>query len=149
MLIADSEESSKISLQVTLKSKNKGLRLNAKKTECRRIRQVGTFKYLSFTITRGARCDTVIKRRIALTKDTFTKINSIFTNRNIRNYTKIKTLKDYIIMVHPTVERFGLPKCRGNQRTKCTDSLNNFATRNESPTTSSSGELTTERIVRP
>ena len=58
-----------------------------------RIKQVGTFKYLSFTITSDARCDTEIKKRIGLSKDTF----NIFTNTNIRIYTKINTLKAYII----------------------------------------------------
>ena len=67
-----------------------------------RIKQVGTFKYLGFTITPDDRCDTEIKKRIALSKDTFTKTKSIFTNRNIRIYTKINTLKAYIwsILLH-------------------------------------------------
>ena len=55
-----------------------------------------TFKYLNFTITQDARCDTEIKKRIALSKDIFTKIKSIFTNKNIKVYTKINTLKTYI-----------------------------------------------------
>ena len=45
--------------------------------------------YLGFTITPDARCDTEIKKRVALSKDTFTKMKSIFTNRNIKIYTKI------------------------------------------------------------
>ena len=61
-----------------------------------RIKQVDTFKYFGFTITPDARCDTEIKKRIALSKDTFTKMKSIFTNRNIKVYTKINTLKAYI-----------------------------------------------------
>ena len=61
-----------------------------------RIKQVDTFKYLGFTITPDARCDTEIKKRIALSKDTFTKIKSIFPNRNIKVCTKINTLKAYI-----------------------------------------------------
>ena len=42
-------------------------------------------------------------------------------------------------------------KRRERQRTKYTDSLNNFVTRKEFPipSISSSGELTTERIERP
>ena len=60
-----------------------------------RIKQVDTFKYLGFTITPDARCDTEIKK-IALSKDTFTKMKSIFTNRNIKVYTKINNLKAYI-----------------------------------------------------
>ena len=96
LLIADSEEKlQNILIKVTFESENKGLRLNAKKTECmvtlkqsdisvcnilckgERIIQIGTFKYLGFTITP----DTEIKKRIALSKDTCTKIKSIFTNR--------------------------------------------------------------------
>ena len=40
-------------------------------------------------------------------------------------------------------------KSRGRQRTKYTDYLNNFVTRKEPPTMSSSAELTTERFGRP
>ena len=114
MLIADSEEKLKnILTTVTAESENKGLQLDAKKTECmviskqsvipvcnilckgERIKQVDTCKYLGFTITPDARCDTEIKKRIALSKDTFTKMKSIFTNRDIKVYTKINTLKAY------------------------------------------------------
>ena len=62
----------------------------------KRIKQVGIFQYLGVTKTPKAGCDTGIKKKIALSKDTFTKMKSIFTNRNIRIYTKINTLKDYI-----------------------------------------------------
>ena len=80
---------------------DKGLQPNAKKTKlvvilkkpdipvsnilCKveRIYQVGTFKYLGFTITPDARWDTAEKKRIALSKDIFTKMKSIFTDRNI------------------------------------------------------------------
>ena len=67
-----------------------------------RIKQVGTLKYLGFTITSDTRCDKEMKKRIALSKDTFPKMKSIFTNRNIRIYTKINTLKTYIwsILLH-------------------------------------------------
>ena len=37
-----------------------------------------------------------IKTRIALSKDTFAKMKSVFTNRNIKVYTKINTPKAYI-----------------------------------------------------
>ena len=115
VLMADSEEKlQNILTTVTVESENKGLQLNAKKTECmviskhsvipvcnilwkgERIKQVDTFKYLGFTITPDARCDTEIKKRIALSEDTFAKMNSIFTNRNIKVYTKMNTLKAYI-----------------------------------------------------
>ena len=104
----------------TVESENKGLQLNAKKTDCmvileqsdipvwnflckgERITQVGTFKYLVFTITPDARCDTEIDKRIALSKDIFIKIKTVFTNANIRIYTRINTLKAYIwpIILH-------------------------------------------------
>ena len=76
LLIADSEETlQKILTTVTVERENNGLQLNAKKTECMviskqsdiscnilckggRIKQVGTIKYLRFTITPGAICDT-------------------------------------------------------------------------------------------
>ena len=115
VLIAYSEEKlQNILTTVTVESENKVLQLNAKKTECmviskqsdipvcnilckgERIKQVDTFKYLGFTITPDARCHTEIKKRIALPRDTFTKMKSIFTNRNIKVYTKINTLKAYI-----------------------------------------------------
>ena len=120
-LIADSEEKlQNILTTVTVESENKELQLNAKKIECmvitititiskqsvipvcyilckgERIKQVDTFKYLSFTITPDSRCYTEIKKRIALSKETFARMKSIFTNRNIKVYTKINTLKAYI-----------------------------------------------------
>ena len=77
VLIADSVEKLKnIISTVIVESENKGLQLNTKKTECiviskqsaipvcnilckgQIIKQVGTFKYLGFTITPDARCDT-------------------------------------------------------------------------------------------
>ena len=115
VLIADSEEKlQNILTTVTVESENKGLQLNAKKTECmviskqsdipvcntlrkgERIKQVDTFKYLGFTITPGVRCDTEIKKRMALSKDTFTEMKSIFNSRNMKVYTKTNTVKAYI-----------------------------------------------------
>ena len=115
VLIADSEEKlQNILTTVTVESESKGLQLNAKKTGCmvisiqsdiplcniickgERIKQVDTFKYFGFTIPPDARCNTEIKKRIAFSKDTFTQMKSIFTNRNINVYSKINTLKAYI-----------------------------------------------------
>ena len=56
---------------------------------------------MGFTITSDARCGTEIEERIALSKDPFTKMKSIFNYRNIKVYTKINSLKAY--MVHPSV----------------------------------------------
>ena len=67
-----------------------------------RIKQVGTFKYLGFTITQDARYVTEIKKRIAFSTDTFTKMKSIFPNRNIRICTKFDTLTAYVIIVYPS-----------------------------------------------
>ena len=66
------------------------------------IKQIGTSAYLGFKLTPGARCDTEIKKRIALSEETFTKMNSISTNSNIRMYTKTNSLKSYIwsILLH-------------------------------------------------
>ena len=115
VLIADSEEKlQNILTTVTIESEKKGLQLNAKKTECmviskrserpvcninckgERIKQVCTFKYLGFNITPDGRCDTEIKKRIAMAKDTYTKMKSIFNNRNIGLGTKINTMKAYV-----------------------------------------------------
>ena len=51
---------------------------------------------MGFTITPDVRCETEIEKRMALSKDTFTKMKYIFTNRNIKIYTKINTLKVWI-----------------------------------------------------
>ena len=115
ILIADSEEKLQdIVTTVTKESENKGLQLNAKKTECmviskrpdspicnvsckgKRIQQVNTFRYLGFTITPNAKCAFEIKKRIALSKDTFTNKKTIFTNRNIKLNTKFNTMKAYV-----------------------------------------------------
>ena len=64
--------------------------------EGQRIQQVDIFKYLGFTITPDAKCDIEIKKRVALSKDTFNKMKSIFTNRNIGINSKVKTMKAYV-----------------------------------------------------
>ena len=115
VLIADSEEKlQKILTTVTIESENKGLQLNAKKTECmviskrpdtltcnisckgEQIKQVNNFKYLGFTITPDAKCDAEIRKRIAISKDTFSKMKPIFTNRNLGHDTKMRALKAYV-----------------------------------------------------
>ena len=100
MLIADSKEKlQSILTTVTVESENKGLQLKARKTECmviskqseipvcnilckgERTKQEGIFKYLGFTITPDARCDTEIKKRIALSKVTFTKMVHLYQQK--------------------------------------------------------------------
>ena len=118
VLIADSEEKLQdIIVTVTKETENKGLQLNAKKTECmviskwpdtticnasckgQRIQQVNIFKYLGFTITSNAKYDFKIKNRIVLSKDTFTKIKTIFINRHIKLNTKFNTMKAYVLSI--------------------------------------------------
>ena len=60
------------------------------------IKQVTNFKYLGCTITPDAKCDTEIKKRMAISKDTFSKMKAVFTNRNISLNTKLNTLKAYV-----------------------------------------------------
>ena len=115
VLIADSEEKLQdILTTVAEASESKGLQLNAKKTECmviskrpavplcniscngQQIKQVNTFNYLGSTITPDAKCDTEIKKRLALSKETFTKMKPIFTNRNISLKTKMNALRAYV-----------------------------------------------------
>ena len=55
-----------------------------------------TFKYLGCTITPDAKCDTEIKKRIAISKDTFSRAKSVFTNRNISLSTKLNVLRAYV-----------------------------------------------------
>ena len=115
VLIADSEEKlQKILTTVARESENKGLQLNAKKTECmvvskqadtpicnisckgEQIKQVDNFRYLGCTITPDAKCDEEIRKRIAMSKDTFSTMESIFTNRDIGLDTKVRALKAYV-----------------------------------------------------
>ena len=115
VLIADSEQKLQTLLTTAMvKSEEKGLQLNTKKTECmviskkanvpttnilckgEKIKQVKNFKYLGYTITQDGKSETEIKKRISMAKDTFSKMKAIFTNRNISTSTKINTLKAYV-----------------------------------------------------
>ena len=58
------------------------------KTQCKvkigdeEIKQVEKFNYLGSLITSDGKCDAEIKKRIAMTKDTFEKLSNIFKDRN-------------------------------------------------------------------
>ena len=114
-LIAGSEKELQSLLDtVVTESERKGLFLNVKKTECmvvskkgvnptctlkskgETIKQVQKFKYLGYIITSEGRCNTEIKRRIAIAKDSFSKLNPIFKNNNISIDTKVRVLKAYV-----------------------------------------------------
>ena len=47
-------------------------------------------------ITSDARCSVEIKRRIAMAKNAFSKMNTILKNRNITMDTKLRALKSYV-----------------------------------------------------
>ena len=55
------------------------------KGEEERLKHIITFEHLSYKANPGARCDTEIKKIIALCKDTFTKIKSILNNKKYQN----------------------------------------------------------------
>ena len=114
-LIATSEKDLQNLLDIVVsESERKGLLLNVKKTECmvvskkslnpicnltskgEKIKQVQKFKYLGYMITSDGRCDTEIKRRIAVAKDCFSRMNSVLSNKNISMNTKIRALKAYV-----------------------------------------------------
>ena len=114
-LIASSEKELQSLLDIVVaESERKGLYLNVKKTECmvvskkpvnptcnlkskgEKIKQVYRFKYLGYIITSDGRCDTEIKRRIAMAKDSFSKMSPIFKNHNISMITKFRVLKAYV-----------------------------------------------------
>ena len=61
-----------------------------------KIKQVNQFKCLVFTITSDGNCDTEIKKRIAIAKDTFSKLSTVFKNRNISMETKLRVLQCYV-----------------------------------------------------
>ena len=58
-----------------------------------------TSKYLCFAKTPDARCYVEISKRIAKPKDTFSKMMSIFRNRNLGCETKMRALKPYILSI--------------------------------------------------
>ena len=115
VLIADSEKELQSTFDTVAEESSKmGLEMNAKKTECMvvskkkqtptcnisykgvGIRQTHQFKYLGFLITSDARCETEIKKRIAMAKDTYNKMKPMLSNRNISMNTKLRTLKAYV-----------------------------------------------------
>ena len=115
VLIAGSEQELQNLLNtVVIESESKGLALNVKKTECmvvskkkvnpkcnvrsngEIITQVEKFKYLGYMLTSDGRCDTEIKKRIAIAKDSFSKMSPIFKNHNLTMKTKFRVLKTYV-----------------------------------------------------
>jgi hypothetical protein len=115
VLIASSEKDLQRMIdEVSKESIKMGLSLNVKKSECmsisknkssptcnvningESIKQVVRFNYLRSTITSDGRCDEEIKKRIALSKQAFQKMNPILKNRTISINTKARVLKCYV-----------------------------------------------------
>jgi len=117
VLIAESAEDLQRLLDIVVKeSERKGLSLNCKKTEClviskrespvctlkvgdQTITQVTSFNYLGSLITEDARCVKEIKRRVALAKSAFSKLEKILTNRKLSMRTRIRVLNCYVYPV--------------------------------------------------
>ena len=115
VLIAASKEKLQVLLnKVAEESKKRGLSINCKKTECMviskkdspscelylegtLIKQVQKFIYLGSVITTSGKCDPEIKRRIALAKDAFQRLEHILRNRKISMETKKRVLECYVI----------------------------------------------------
>ena len=114
-LIAESEEKLQDLLEkVRTESERKGLSINVKKTECmviskekvppkcvvkvdeEVIKQVDKFNYLGSMITIDGRCDTEIKKRIGIAKDSFQKMGRILKDRKMNIRIKVRLLKCYV-----------------------------------------------------
>ena len=117
VLLAESEEDLQRLLDVVVQeSERKGLSLNCKKTECmvvsktesptcilkvkdQRIKQVSSFNYLGSLITEDARCIKEVKRRIALAKSAFSKLDKILKNSALSIEIRIRVLNCYVVPV--------------------------------------------------
>src|SRR5688572_5890685 len=114
LLAASKEKLQELLNKVAEASKRKGLSINIKKTECMvkskkispkcelnldgsKIKQVENFIYLGSLITEDGRCDGEIKRRIALAKDAFQKLENILLNRKLSIEVKKRILDCYVI----------------------------------------------------
>ena len=119
VLIAESQEDLQRLLDVVVaESERKGLSINCKKTESmviskkkeaptcnlkvkdKTIKQVSAFNYLGSTMTEDSRCASEVKRRIALAKSAFSKLEKILRNRTLGLKTRLRVLHCYI---HPVL----------------------------------------------
>ena len=101
---------------VVVESEMKGLNLNCKKTEClvisktesprcilkvndQVIKQAFSFNYLGSIITEDARCVNEVKRRIAVAKSTFSKLDKVLRNRSLSMKVRLRVLDCYVYPV--------------------------------------------------
>ena len=119
VLIANSPNNlQKMLDEVVMKSKEKGLLLNVKKTECmtvsknpnkaltldlksggEEIKKVDKFRYLGSMITDNAKDITTVKTQIAKAKATFGKLKPVLTNSKISKSTKMNIVKTFVYSV--------------------------------------------------
>jgi len=64
-----------------------------------KIQQVDKFNYIGSLLTSDGKCDTEIKRRIGMAKDSFKKMDNIVLNRNISMTTKLRVPEYYIMNI--------------------------------------------------
>jgi len=63
------------------------------------IKQVNRFEYLGTTITSDGRCDSEIKKRIAIAKNAFSKMDKLFKDRKLSMKIKTRLLRCYILPI--------------------------------------------------
>lgn len=116
LIAATREKLQELLNKVAEESMKRGLSINCKKTECMvigkkdgprcelylngtLIKQVEKFIYLGSVITENGKCDPEIRRRIALAKDAFQKLEHILRNRKLSMETKKRVLDCYVISI--------------------------------------------------
>ena len=63
------------------------------------IRQASTFNYLGSLITEDARCVNEVKRRVAVAKSTFSKLENVLRNRSLSVKVRFRVLVCYVYPV--------------------------------------------------
>ena len=98
---------------MVVESERKGLSLNCKKTECfvisktesprcilkvndQEIKQASSFNYLGSIITEDEGFVNEVKRRIAVAKSTFSKLDNILRNRSLYMKVRIRVMDCYV-----------------------------------------------------
>ena len=64
-----------------------------------KIKQVNWFSYLGSLITAGSRCDKEIKRRIVMSRETFSKLKKILCNPKITMPTRLRVRECYVLAI--------------------------------------------------
>lgn len=119
VLLAESEhELQELMTQVNHTSQEYGLEINTEKTQTmiisktndhpllniqvngEMLKQVKSYLYLGHLITEDGRCETEIKKRIGLAKNTFYNMKHLLTSRQTNNKLKMRVIKCYI---YPTL----------------------------------------------